>query len=175
MGERARFPRPRREDDPPKLDPYGQIYRIKGVTKQRFLVLSERVYGFWGHWIRGHMFSCADPRSECEHCGVGSEPRWKGYLHCQSLIDASETRFVELTHGARDSLKMQISPDQSLRGHVIELWRTSTLKEAHLRVQLYPRTVDLSHLPEAIDPTPHVTRLWGAVPAAAQERLKKFG
>lgn len=149
-------------NEPPAPGPRLLVLRLRAGQKCSFVILSETIIGIWTHWSGRASNPCFTPKEDCEGCKKGYPKRWKGYIHC---IDKSAHRhvFLELTPMSATSLRGQIPGGSSLRGFSLSAERGRGDK-ARLAVLIEQYCPKISDLPQAIDPIPTLSELWGLKP-----------
>jgi len=134
-----------------------EVIRIVGCSPRHFVLLSEKAFGAWFHWI-GRSVRCARP-DECERC-KRSKPKWRGYIHAFELLPTAKKNVIlELTLPAIALIEMQLAM-QPLRGAQVKLAKTKGGKHGRFVVEVLPRRVDSKTLPDAAAPLVTLEWLW---------------
>lgn len=150
------------EDDcPPKPGPRIEICRLRANQAVELIVYSEKIHGFWTHWLGSCSGPCYKDRKHCPHCKNGMPRRWKGYLFCWHG-GMSDSAFVELTPTAAKSIRDITGPVASLRGYRMLVQRGNGNK-AWLKVTLRSKHQDVSDsvMPDPVSPKKTLMQLWG--------------
>lgn len=134
-----------------------EVVRITGCSPRHFVLLSEKAWGAWFHWV-GRSVKCAQP-SPCERC-KRSKPKWRGYVHAFELMPtAKKNVIIELTLSALALLDMQLAM-QPMRGTQCKIGKTKGGKHGRFVLEVLGRRVDVATLPEASKPEETLTWLW---------------
>jgi len=134
-----------------------EVIRIVGCTPRHFVILSEKAFGAWFHWI-GRSVKCLKP-DDCERC-QRSKSKWRGYVHAFEFLAAGKKSvIIELTLPALAMIEMQLAM-QPLRGCQVKLAKTRGGKHGRYLVEVLSRRVDGATLPPAANPKETMEWLW---------------
>jgi len=119
----------KRQDLPPEQREVFWVERLKGNERQQFVVYSPTLWGCWTHYnaAKKETTPCYEDERFC-HGGHEIETmRWRGYVFAWSK-SRMEPVFIQLTPGACRSWLKQLAEGATLRGQLIEVWRTKSDK-----------------------------------------------
>lgn len=134
-----------------------EVVRIVTCTPRHFVMLSEKAFGAWFHWV-GRSVTCAQP-NECARCKK-TQAKWRGYVHALELLpSAKKSVIVELTLTALALIDIQLAT-QPLRGSQVKIWKTKGGKHGRFQVEVLPRRITVNTLPDAAQPFETLNKLW---------------
>lgn len=134
-----------------------EVTRIVSSTARHFVVLSEKGFGAWFHWI-GRSVPCMKPDA-CERCKK-SLPKWRCYVHALELVNTTKkTVIIELTLPAMALIEIQLA-GQPFRGTQVKISKTKGGKHGRFLVEVLPRRVGGQTLPDAHNPADTLAKLW---------------
>lgn len=134
-----------------------EVIRIVTSTPRHFILLSEKAFGAWFHWI-GRSVRCGQP-GECERCKK-SRAKWRAYIHAFELLaTAKKSVILELTLPAVSLIEAQLAM-QPLRGTQVKLAKTKGGKHGRFVVEVLPRRVTSQTLPEGATVMLTLDKLW---------------
>lgn len=144
--------------DPPKtIGLEYEVTRIVSSTPRHFVILSQKAFGAWFHWV-GRSITCLKPEP-CARCEV-SESKWRCYVHAfEAVSTQKKSVIIELTLPAIALIEIQLA-SQPLRGTQVKLSKTKGGKHGRFVVEVLPRRITDSTLPDPHDVARTLCKLW---------------
>jgi len=134
-----------------------EVVRITSTQNRHFVMLSEKPFGAWFHWF-GRSVPCTN-MDDCERC-KSNQKKWRGYIHALELLGPkSKEVIIELTHTAIVMIDVQLCT-QPLRGSQIKFCKTKGGKHGRFVIEILPRRIGGTTLPDPKSPESYLRRLW---------------
>lgn len=143
----------------PKLGPKMKVVRVKTITPQLFIVLSDKLLTVHTHYVGRSKECTMDEMQTCEGCRLGAPRRWKGYFDCINHT-TSERCFLELTPPACKVVELLCEDRATSRGLLLEVSKTKGGAQGRYIVRSTNTSIDVATLPSPIDPLPTLRVLW---------------
>lgn len=119
------------------------VERLKGGDNQSFIVVSNKVYGFYTHWTGAKTVPCWENHDLCEGGHTENTLRENYFLQCWSL-KSNKAVFLYLTPEARNQFFAQTNAGKGYVGIKLNVRRTGA-KNGRLIIE-----VDDNSLPKLI-------------------------
>jgi hypothetical protein len=146
-------------DAPPTISP-ELTYSLRRVGTQPVIgfITCETIVGLSLHFHKGR----SKPHTKnglCEACEAGNTPRWKGYM---TLFDPrrKDHWLQEFTPSAYDGIRAGIDAFGGIKGHSIQLERTTHRQNSPMKSTVHIATLDLRVLPAAPNIIKVLYRIW---------------
>lgn len=140
-----------------KKDQQYDLWRVKGKTHLIVWCLSHDIIGTTVHYFRGGTFP-HDPHN-CEACAAGSRKDEKYWFAALTRV-TNEKIIVELTAPAAAVLREEFCHARTLRGVMVEIWRSNRKDTGPLRCKILTREPDPKKLPEGFNVMEQMLRIW---------------
>lgn len=110
------------------------VERLKGGDTQKFIVVSNQLYGFYTHWTGAKTVPCWENHELCEGGHTENTLRENYFLQCWSC-KSNKAVFLYLTPEARNQFFAQTDAKKGYQGITIVVRRTGA-KNGRLMIEL---------------------------------------
>lgn len=110
------------------------VDKLKGGEEGKYLICSNKVYGFFSHWTGQRTVPCWENHDLCEGGHNENTLRENYFLQCWSM-QKNKGVFLYLTPEARNQFYAQVETTKSFNGLTIVVKRTGA-KNGRLNVEL---------------------------------------
>lgn len=152
--EKTRFQNRPNQDDLP------QSWKILRATKkgtQRVMMLADDCVGCYVHYWHGRTRPCY--RNDCEPCGMGQRPRWRGYIPVWTPAP-SVGKLLEITPSVVADFDRWIQTEGTLRGASVKLSRKGNVPNGELQCDIAKPTGFAVNLPPCPNTMQLLARIW---------------